>query len=698
MKRLLLVLSLLTLIEAGILAKIPESQFSSISTIRRELGLEKDKKHIERIKEIKKFYKGCGEYGGIKDVAIETWNDGVTYYVLYEKPKPDDKLFCIMPIDSTYAYFAYSNATVRNLRFFEEISLVEIHGKQFFYTKEGNLISHYFKNGINVSFNPDTDLKKYGDNYYVYITDSRIKYQPNQVYDTKGVRLSWGDAIEFFPAAEAGVHSLGNTGLALYHPDLDERFISTTDQSYLAHLNKPYSYGVNWSLNHAPFEIKVPGGYYLISDEFPKQNYITVETRTDPMGVTRKYNTFVSESRFNNCETLYLYKGNEIVKLLDFPVTKITLSSPDQIIYYTYCDDKLEMMRKGCKSLIDESLNIPPKFNDVIVIYNDNNEADVYVKLTYFSEWEKYSPEKNYTLDNIDYASLHFEKGNYDVVISKLNTNKADTISAYNLNRWVTAEIRSAVDKINKMNEDLDLIYNGKIPDYESDYTVIYNLKSNFFDGRTIDLAINAANQFAEKSEGNEKEHYHLMADYMTSLANNHKETQTRLDKIYRSYKADRVLADIQADAAAQRMRLESEQARANNNRQQQSALLDFIGYLFGVQRNAGNVVRPQQTSPTTVYTAGPRMIDQTSVSAELTGAAITSGWTPDYPTTATQSATQHSGSHSGNICHGCFSSGKCSVCNGQGRYAPNMDGKYIDCTACGKSGSCKQCGGTGYH
>ena len=67
---------------------IGAGKFSSASTVRRELKMEKEQK--EKLKLIK------NTYDDVKDVAIETWADGKTYYVIYSIYKE----YTLMPVDS----------------------------------------------------------------------------------------------------------------------------------------------------------------------------------------------------------------------------------------------------------------------------------------------------------------------------------------------------------------------------------------------------------------------------------------------------------------------------------------------------------------------------------------------------------------------------------------------------------------------
>lgn len=720
--RLLLAIIATLFLSLTAFSKVPDDQFSSVSTVRRELALEKDKAYKERIKQLKKQY----DQDDIKDVAIETWTDGVTYYVFYTGNKKDGLQFSLQPIDAPRALFTYNadgNVTSKSMNMYDEIAIIEREGYKFFKTSDSNNTPHRFHNGLMDRFNLDENLVRFGGKPYIRIDYDYSK--SSDIFSLDGQLVASGNKIEFFPAEKAGISVDEASGLALWHPDMGDRFVATTDTEYLAKVKWPCTHTVNKTVSKEEFEITVPGGCYLIQNDFPKHAYTATEARTDPFGNTRMYKVFVEEDRHINHSMLYLNQGDTVKPLLGYKSTKIKISSPDQLVYYTYRDSVYTMPRMGCRSLVDESLNIPPKFSDVMVLYSDDHKPTVYVKFTYFSPWEVYDPAKSYDLSTIEHRDREFERGFYYEMIDHYRTDKPETLSASDFNRWATSEVKDMLDKRDRMNEDLELIRTGKIPDYDEDlYGRIYKLEN--YPLPSVDDAIKAARYFADQRQGEEKEKYLLLASYMTTLRDQHNELEKHVVKTYSKYKADKEYAIKAAEAAAFRAQLEAEENRRQNQQYQQAVMLNFIHVLASglnlpvatylpapvsytpqaartpnVQQPTPGAQTQQHTQPAPrPYIIGERMIDKTTIAPEITGMAMCNGWVPEYTTTSSSEPATKSNSSSshGNICHACFSSGKCSVCNGKGRYMPNLDGKYIDCTACGKTGRCKQCNGTGHH
>lgn len=109
-------------------------------------------------------------------------------------------------------------------------------------------------------------------------------------------------------------------------------------------------------------------------------------------------------------------------------------------------------------------------------------------------------------------------------------------------------------------------------------------------------------------------------------------------------------------------------------------------------------------TSPTVTVpqvSTGKSYLEQTSISPEITGMAMSAGWVPETTSTpsstSTSTSTGTSSSSTRRICHACFGKGIHQVCNGTGIQLAFGNKRTEKCSGCHGTGKCPHCNG-GYY
>lgn len=695
-------------------AKIKPEVFSSSSTVCRELEMEKLQEHKDKIKALKK------QFRDLKDFAIERWSDGKVYYILYSK---HDGEFTIMPLDADTPYFMWANDEY--LAAYSNIEIIEHEGYKFFKVRDDLWL---FYNGKNTSkFNPTTEIKQYGSSKYVVKVDVYGDRTTYFVYSLDGTNIMQSGSLDFYPAEEAGVRYDKNTGLALYHPAMPERFVGVNETAHLAEYGKPRIYYLGYfGVPDTHFSVRVPGGDYFVGASFPLPSEIKTEVRQGVDGKMYKYKVFEVAERFYTSRDmqLYVHAGRHGRPILPDKANRLKISTPDQIAYYSYYDGDARFDRMGCISLVDSTFRIPPKFADIKVFYDSENKPFAMVKMSSLAEYEIYDPAKTYDYMSMSDLELNFERKAWPKVISAVKTKTLEELPEKNLYPWLYAEIEMLKNDIDVKNEALKRLRTHSLADgEEAEIMNRVNSAGNqyswynpirFSSDYSVDDAVI---HFAENIQSPNAEKYKLMADYLNSLIKQRTQLAETIEEAEKTYVQEKRMAQIRQDAERQQRILEAEQQRQANSAMQQAIMLSVLGSIFNAV-SGGSAVLPQtnyigsamtttavpqgyvNTSGTTavqpvnIYSSGREMLEATSVSPEIEGMAIANGWVPE----TASSASDNSSSSGSNLCHACFGSGKCGVCNGSGRYMPNLDGHYIDCTACKKSGECAQCGGQGHH
>lgn len=148
---------------------------------------------------------------------------------------------------------------------------------------------------------------------------------------------------------------------------------------------------------------------------------------------------------------------------------------------------------------------------------------------------------------------------------------------------------------------------------------------------------------------------------------------------------------------------LQQKQIRDEQRRQTWMAVLGVLANSLSATGGYTPLSGANYTSNTTTVpqiNTGKTMLEQTSISPEIVGAAITAGWAPETSSSSSSSSTttQHSSSSSKRVCHACFGKGQHQACNGSGTQLAFGNKRTEKCSGCHGSGKCPQCGGTGYH
>lgn len=140
-------------------------------------------------------------------------------------------------------------------------------------------------------------------------------------------------------------------------------------------------------------------------------------------------------------------------------------------------------------------------------------------------------------------------------------------------------------------------------------------------------------------------------------------------------------------------------------NQERAEMWLAVLGVLSNALGQNGSYT-PASGSGTSINTTsippiqtGNSMLDQTVVSPEVMGAAISAGWQPESPSTTSDTSTSTS-SHSTTgkrICHACFGKGIHQACNGTGNLVAFGNKRLEKCTGCNGTGKCPHCNG-GYY
>lgn len=135
---------------------------------------------------------------------------------------------------------------------------------------------------------------------------------------------------------------------------------------------------------------------------------------------------------------------------------------------------------------------------------------------------------------------------------------------------------------------------------------------------------------------------------------------------------------------------------------------LAVLGVLANSLNSTGGYTPVAESKSTSVQTAtvpqintGKSYLEQTSISPEIVGMAMTAGWVPETPSTSTSTSTStptsSSSSSTKRICHACFGKGTHQVCNGTGIQLAFGNKRTEKCSGCHGTGKCPHCNG-GYY
>lgn len=667
-------------------------KFSSPSTVKRELTLEK-KSYADKIKAIKK------KYGGVKDVAIETWNDGNTYFIIYSVYG----WFTIMPVDADKPYFLEKGENATNIAYKTHLEIIERAGYKYLKKSDSEwyFISNYMR------FNPQTDFKQFGDKEFI-IHDNN----PYFIYDLNGKQLGMTYNYEFRPAEPEGYTYDKASDISLYHPALPDRFFGYQDTPNDAKYGYTKIYDLDYYENaFSKAHVRVPGGEYYVSISFPKPTILRNESRSDAQGKVYSFRVFEAESKYSLNEMKLLVRGEEGMKsILPQYCYKVKLSTPDQIAYYTIRDSISQLPRMGCMSLIDYNFRVPALFNDVKVFYKADGNPYAMVRMTALSPYTIYDSNTEYKTSEMSELELAVEKSQWNKVANLTKAKSIDELDEPRFYAWLYAETENLKEDIENSNGYLSRLLTFSLyENEEKNLDATYFSPWQFRDKFSIEDAI----EWFSKSENSKNyKTYALMGSYYAQLKSQKDIVETKVSKAIDNYKREKANAQLQAQIERNRMIIEAEQSRSAYAAEQQSNVLCILGMIgnFLGRRTVNQAMIPNSSN--TSFSGGAsipkyrpgELLEKTSISPEAVGMAISGGWVPDYSsetTTSTSTSTSNSSSHSsseGALCHSCYGSGKCSVCNGKGRYMPNLDGKYVDCSLCHKTGVCRICNGQGHH
>lgn len=686
----LLLLSVLLVATCFNASAVKPNVFSSPSTIERMLAKEKAPEFKAFKKAIKK------RYSRIKDVAIERWKDGNIYYVLYCS-KND---FALMRASDSIPIFSSER-----LHTFQHLELESFKGYPMFKVDDSE---YYFANAkFAHAFNPQKDVKKYGNKEYVINGKN-----PTWVYALDGTPLMMAhNIIEFRDTVPAGLSHDESTGLSIYHPALPPRFLGMDNYRD----NASYVLGY-FKLPHSQdFKIKVPGGEYFISRELDQKFVIKSEFREDLKGNIHEYKVFEVGARDKvdggygiYHMSLCLHGGTTGIPIIKYKnPTYIKISTPDQIVYYSVYDSEAEMYRTGCVSLIDSTFKVEPRFADVNVFYNSENKPYALVRLSSLREFEVYNPAESYDFASMTPLEIAYEQEYRDKVVSEVKSKIKEDFQEKYLMAWFKVEIQQLRWYIRLWEDVLQRIVTNTLYDFErkelqevADGTAELEYPNGYsFVHHPLEIE-NFLEELAKKDSSDKADNYRILASYVRDLRN-------RFDQLYytdlyeakKEYIKNLKNSRLQMELAKQQQMIDLMNARQANEAHRQAVMLKVLNMISGLITHSNYTSGTTVSSVPSTLGTGQSMLDKTYVSPEIMGAAISSGWTPENSTTV-HGTTKSSTSHSTNsrICHGCYGTGKCPHCHGAGRYAPNLNGHIVDCTACNKTGVCHLCKGTGHH
>ena len=599
---------------------------------------------------------------------------------------------------------------------FPALELSSIDGHTVFRVDDSKYLFH---NGEILSFNPETDLRTFGDRRYVVIDEKRIN-NTYKIYALDGTYLLWNESFEFRDATPAGFTHDEATGMSIYHPALPPRFFG---KSMVKKWTSPFTLGSYESPNWE-FNIQVPGGEYYIDRMDDLVTDVKTEIRTDQYGGMHEYKVFDVGSSTNRVHywptTLCRHNGTTGEPIISGRFSQIKISTPDQIVYYKTYDSEYRMRRTGCVSLIDSTFKVEPRFADIKVFYDNDMKPYALVRMSSLGEYELYDPSKSYDYSEMSPLETAFENEIWHEVIPQIKPENIEDFQEKNLMTWFKAETEAIKSEIEHKEDKLKRIVTGTLFDHEkeelekkADGEKVYDSLNKYRrigPWRPNDYTLEDAFEFfAGKSKSDKAENYTTLAKYVKELISRDEQLYYEIAKAQNEYIASLKESRRQMELAQRMQIYEAMEARRINEAQQQEIMLQVLGAISGIVNQIFTPSSPapaQQTvsgvQPMPLY--GPTMADQSSISPEVTRMAISAGWVPDYSdsgsTSVSSSSSSKSTSHSSSsrVCQSCYGSGKCPHCHGKGSYAPNLNGHIIDCTSCHKTGTCHVCNGTGHH
>ena len=244
------------------------------------------------------------------------------------------------------------------------------------------------------------------------------------VYTPEGAY--WGNSdkgdVRFYPAAEAGYSdpAASSIGMSVWHPRYDKDIICfgktvTLGATALTPERKVH-YELCAPLDHSKFKSRakqyitiLDGNYYVGTGPNGVTAVERNEVRDMGDGSTGMYRTLDMTQGHYHRNLLSLYDRNW--RLIADSCTRIVVSAPDQMVYtYRYYGKPDFIYRKGAVSLTDSTVNIPPRFDDIIVRNKDDGRK-IYVKDWAFGDYREYTPGDAGRLNFDEKWVNRFEKG-----------------------------------------------------------------------------------------------------------------------------------------------------------------------------------------------------------------------------------------------------------------------------------------------
>lgn len=220
------------------------------------------------------------------------------------------------------------------------------------------------------------------------------------IFDLDGKYLAKSNVDDFslYPAVEEGYTDpkKSEIGLSVWHPGYPFEALRAGNQGTLknnkvVHTDKVANIGIPQPTSRpSHYRMILDGNYYLASSSHGSHIQEKTDVRDMGDGTTGIYKILQADDELMKINQLRLYNRNW--ELIADSCARIEISTPDQMVYtYRYYGKPYFIYRKGAVSLMDSTLRIPERFNDVIIRNDADGSRKIYVKDWAFGNYREYN-------------------------------------------------------------------------------------------------------------------------------------------------------------------------------------------------------------------------------------------------------------------------------------------------------------------
>lgn len=330
----------------------------------------------------------------------------------------------------------------------------------------------------------------------------------------------------------------------------------------------------------------LPNSGYKISCVLCKPVIKVSTTEATVMGKTKK-GTQLEAVADDNSGSVNVFDpdGNKLVE----NCTRVVFSEPEQAIYYTKRDVFVKNM--GVIHLVDSTLNIPAKFDNVKLVQNSEGKWLKLVNTKAFEPVEIYNPDTEYTREYRNEGEKHYSQGFYFFAYRDFLEMPLDSLTFQDCQLAVSAYTIAGNEHMEPVRKIVATYRQGIVPEgigvstsqnqiaidlLEALWRGSYKSKTRINDitKRLVEIAPNDQKALAERLAGDAEM---MSRDIYQLYSFDLKYAPDDCERVRLERERDRILAEQAAQQRA--VEAAAEQARLNAERNQAIALAFLNGF-----------------------------------------------------------------------------------------------------------------------